>query len=174
MEGKGGRISVRHHLPTLHDRIGSQPPLLPPPLHLSSPLRLHPSFSLSVHLVCLSKSSGWKTLTCVRLCYLNIYTHGNKRWKKRNFPNSSFIFMMFYLTWRLGVMLFLQRNNKMAHKTFYENPNNTSYLFFLFFPWLAVLCTFSLEISFYRMRIWSFLPTPPSHSHVFFSWLICL
>lgn len=63
--------------PTLHDRTGLQPPLPPPPLHLSSPLRLHPSFSLSVHLVCLTKSSGWKTLTCVRLCYLNTNTHGN-------------------------------------------------------------------------------------------------
>lgn len=84
-EGKGGWMSVHHFHPTLHDRLGLQPPPppLPPPLHMSSPLRLHPSFSLSVHLVCLSKSSGWKTLTCVRLCYLNIYTHGNKRWKKK-------------------------------------------------------------------------------------------
>lgn len=132
MEGKGGRISVRHHFPTLHDRIGSQPPPLPPPLHLSSPLRLHPSFSLSVHLVCLSKSSGWKTLTCVRLCYLNIYTHGNKRWKKRNFPNSSFIFMMFYLTWRLGVMLFCKETIKWPTKPFTKIQTIHPICFFYF------------------------------------------
>ena len=78
MEGKGGTLSVHHHhhhnVPTLHDRTGLQPPPPPPPLHLSPPLLLHPSFSLSVHLVCLTQSSRWKTQTCVRLCYPNLYS----------------------------------------------------------------------------------------------------
>lgn len=49
---------------------------------------------------------------------------------------------------------FAKKNNKMAH-LIPQDTNITSYLFcfLFFFPWLAVLCTFSLEIRFYRVHI---------------------
>lgn len=93
----------RHAWP---ERITATTTKLPPPLSVLSS-SLSPPILLSVHVVCLSKSSGWKTQMCVRLCFLNIYTHSNKKdERKETFQKSSFIFMTFYLTW-LGVTLLL-------------------------------------------------------------------
>lgn len=47
---------------------------------------------------------------------------------------------------------------------------------FVFFicPWLSVLCTFSLEISFYRVHVWCFLPLPLSPViYYFHCWYVC-
>lgn len=110
----------------------------------------HPS--LCVHVVCLSKSGGWKTLIYVSLWFSILIAKDEKTF------HTAFIFKMFYLTW-VGVT-FLQKNYMIAHKIPHTHIHPTYIFFFLFPLWLTVLCTFSLAICFYRMHFPPFLPLP--------------
>lgn len=109
----------------------------------------HPS--LCVHVVCPSKSGGWKTLIYVRLWFSILIAKDEKTF------HTAFIFKMFYLTW-VGVT-FLQKNYMIAHKIPHTHIHPTYILFFIFPLWLTVLCTFSLAICFYRMHLPSFPPS---------------
>jgi len=67
-------------------------------LHPSiSPLLLHPSFSLSVHLVCLTKSSGWKTLTlCKAMLSKQLILMVTKDERKKKLSNQLFYFYVLF------------------------------------------------------------------------------
>lgn len=80
-----GKDLTHHYLPPL------------PPLHLFSPLRLHPPFSVCS--CCLPEQERWMEDPDVCKA-LFLYTHS--KWKTFH---TAFIFKMFYLTW-IGVNLF--------------------------------------------------------------------